>query len=223
MGHNITDDHSIMHVLVNLLKEYAVMTMQLYQVLGEKKLTVQKLCTHLKLFYTTLKEANNWGDLDTVQNVQHLTLKKSFEGECSTCRQQGHESADCCGKEKNTSKCPLGWNALQRTPQHGKSSTFSGRYYVCGEFAHQVANCPKRNDKINVEGNTMDMDQEYVLMADMLKKYNKLDDSTWLCDSGATCHLTNDSTGVYNIIKINETAIIGDGNGLKIAKKANLM
>ena len=36
MGHNITDDHLIMHVLTNLLKEYTVMTMQLYQVLGEK-------------------------------------------------------------------------------------------------------------------------------------------------------------------------------------------
>ena len=65
----------------------------------------------------------------------------------------------------------------------------------------------------------MDSDQEHVLIADMLKKYNKLDENTWLCDSGATCHLMNDPTGVYNIIEINETAIIGDGNGLKIMKK----
>ena len=41
-------------------------------------------------------------------------------------------------------------------------------------------------------------------MVDMLKKYNKLKDYTWLCDSGATCHLTNDPTGVYDIIEINE-------------------
>ena len=62
MGHDITNDHLIMHVLANLPKEYAVMMMQLYQVLGERKLTVQKLCTQLKLFYTTLKKANNWSD-----------------------------------------------------------------------------------------------------------------------------------------------------------------
>ena len=41
MGHDIIDNHLKMHILVNLLKEYAVMTMQLYQVLGKKKLTVQ--------------------------------------------------------------------------------------------------------------------------------------------------------------------------------------
>ena len=32
----------------------------------------------------------------------------------------------------------------------------------------------------------------------------------------------NDPTGLYNIIKINETAIIGDGNGHKITKKGKL-
>ena len=68
----------------------------------------------------------------------------------------------------------------------------------------------------------MDSDQEHVLVTDMLKKYNKLEDNTWLCDSGATCHLMNDPTGVYNVIEINETGIIGDGNGLKITKKGKL-
>ena len=95
MGHDITDNHIIMHVLANLLKEYAVMTMQLYQVLGEKKLTVQELHTQLKLLYTTLKKANNWSDPDTVLNVQHLTLKRLYKGKCSMCRKQGHKSVDC--------------------------------------------------------------------------------------------------------------------------------
>ena len=65
----------------------------------------------------------------------------------------------------------------------------------------------------------MDSDQEHMLMVDMLKKYNKLEDNTWLCDSDATCHSTNDSARVYIVIKINKAAIIGDGNGLKITKK----
>ena len=64
MGHDITDDNLRMLILANLLKEYAVMTMELYQVLGGKKLTVQKLHTQLKVVYTTLKKANNWSDLD---------------------------------------------------------------------------------------------------------------------------------------------------------------
>ena len=91
---------------------------------------------------------------------------------------------------------------------------------MCSEYRHQVVNCPKQNDKINVEGNTVDSDQEHVLMADMLKKYNKLEDNTWLFDSGTTCHLMNDP--MYDIIKINKTAIIGDGNGLKITKQGKL-
>ena len=77
-----------------------------------------------------------------------------------------------------------------------------------------MANCPKQCDKIYIAGDTTDANQEHVLMADMLKQYNKLEENTWLCDSGATCHLTNDPTGVYDIVEINEMAIIGDGNGL---------
>ena len=66
---------------------------------------------------------------------------------------------------------------------------------MCSQFGPQAANCPK-NNKINAVGNAMDLDQEYVLVADMLMKYNKLEDNTWLCDSGATCHLMNNSIGV---------------------------
>ena len=109
IGHDITDNHLIMHVLLNLPKEYAVMTMHLYQVLG-KKLTVQKLHTQLKMFYTTLKKANNWGHTDTVLNVQTFTLKKSFKGKCLTCGKQGHNSADCWEKENNVSNHPSVWN-----------------------------------------------------------------------------------------------------------------
>ena len=54
----------------------------------------------------------------------------------------------------------------------------------------------------------------HVLVPDMMKKYNKLEDNT--------CHITNDPTGVYDIIEINETTIIGDGNGLKITRKGKL-
>ena len=108
IGHDITNDHLIMRKLANLLKEYAVMMMQLYQVLGEKKLTVQNLCTQLKLLYTTLKNANNCSNSDTVLSVQQFMLKKPFRGKCSTCGRQGHNSADYWEKEKNASKWPPG-------------------------------------------------------------------------------------------------------------------
>ena len=71
-----------MDILANLSKEYDVMTTQLYQVLGDKKLTVQNLCTQLKMFCTTLKKANIWGDTDTALTVQNFTLKKPFKGKC---------------------------------------------------------------------------------------------------------------------------------------------
>ena len=71
-------------------------------------------------------------------------------------------------------------------------------------------------------GNNTVENQEHVLMADMLKQYNKLEENTWLCDSGATCHFAIDSTGVYDTVEINETAIIGVGNGSKIVKQGKL-
>ena len=93
---------------------------------------------------------------------------------------------DCREKEKNALEWPPGWNPSQRAPQHGESTNFSGRCYLCSEFKQQAANCSKQNDKTNVVGNTTDSDQEHVLVADILKKYNKLEDNTWLCDSGDT-------------------------------------
>ena len=99
---------------VNLPKEYAVMMTQLYWVFGEKMLTVQKLCTQLKILYTTLKKANNWGDMGTVLNVQNFTPKKPFKGKCSTCGKQGHKSVHCWEKERIASKCPPGWNSSQK-------------------------------------------------------------------------------------------------------------
>ena len=127
---------------------------------------------------------------------------------------QGHKSTDCWEKEKMHQNGPcVGHLCIE----HHDMVILA---ISVGDV--RAANCPKHNDKINVVENTLDLDQEHMLVADMLKKYNKLKDNTWLCDSGATCHLMNDPTGVYDIIEIYETAIIGDGNGLKITKKGKL-
>ena len=194
-GHNITDNRLVMPVLDNLPKEYTVMIIQLPQVLGEKNLTVQKLCTQLKLFYTTLKKANNWSNPDTALNRQHFTPKKSFKGKCSACRKHGHKSADCGEKEK------MHQNGPQVGPLHEEHQdmvyvSISLGDVICAVNLDTKQLTAVRNDKINVVGNAMDLDQEHVLVADMLIKYNKLEDNTWLCDSGATCHLMNNSIGV---------------------------
>ena len=49
MGHQILDGHLIMHILVNLLKEYAMMSSQLYAALSKGTLTIWEPHDQLKI------------------------------------------------------------------------------------------------------------------------------------------------------------------------------
>ena len=110
------------------------MTMQLYQVLGKKKLTVQKLHTQVKMFYTSLKKANNWGDLDTALNVQNFTLMKSFMGKCSTRRKQGHKVQIVGKKRRMCPNVPHG-EYFMENPMTWGIQQFQLKM-LCGEVRH---------------------------------------------------------------------------------------
>ncbi len=100
-----------------------------------------------------------------------------------------------------------------------------GKCFICKETGHKAENCPYREEKVNMTNNNRvkgNNGQEHILMARTVESYDKLSKNTWLCDSGATCHLTNDDSGLYDVQEVNEVAVIGDGKGLNISKKGKI-
>jgi hypothetical protein len=54
---------------------------------------------------------------------------------------------------------------------------------------------------------------------------NNLGKSThiWIADSGASCHLTNDDTAMYNCQKVHERICVGDGREILATKQGSIL
>jgi hypothetical protein len=48
------------------------------------------------------------------------------------------------------------------------------------------------------------------------------DQNIWIGDSGATCHMTNQLDGMFDIEEIDQAIILGDGKKLKATKKGKI-
>ena len=105
---------SIGYKISDQMKEYVVMTTDLYSLLVEKKLTLKDLKLKLKRVFKALKKANNWNDEETAlysketskeERAEHR-FKKRFNGMCNFCGKQGHKAVDCWEKEVNKHKRP---------------------------------------------------------------------------------------------------------------------
>ena len=59
----ISDGHFTMHILANLLKEYVVITTQLYTTMRTATLTVWETHDQLKTSYNVLKKVHGWKEM----------------------------------------------------------------------------------------------------------------------------------------------------------------
>ncbi|KAL7572821.1 hypothetical protein ACA910_014675 [Epithemia clementina (nom. ined.)] len=68
------------------------------------------------------------------------------------------------------------------------------------------------------------MEDEEMAMQVVKKNLNfdKLEHDIWLGDSGASSHMTNDSTGMYNMEEIKGGVVKGDGSGIAITHQGKL-
>ena len=51
---------------------------------------------------------------------------------------------------------------------------------------------------------------------------DELNKNTWIADSGASCHMTNDVSNMYNIQEINDSVTIGSGKPLQVTKMGSI-
>jgi hypothetical protein len=121
---------------------------------------------------------------------------------------------------------------------------FKGNCRLCGEYGHKAIFCKKREDKSKTvcnhckkaghmekecfrkarhnkkKGENTDNERNLeVLMATESKDDNSL---TWIGDTGATSHMTNDDEGMFDIEPNNQQIVIGSGETMKAVKKGKL-
>ena len=97
--------------------------------------------------------------------------------------------------------------------------------FLCGEQGHKVFNCPKNPHTANC----MEEKQEHLLICEDVgsdtvceQKYDALCKDTWIADSGATSHMTNNGDGMYDIEEYNSSVKVGNGKNISITHKGKL-
>jgi Zinc knuckle len=182
-----------------------------------------------------LKKANDWSTEETAfysnQKGNDRKYTKKFKGMCSVCGKQGHKGADCWEKEENKDKRPKNWQKRNNRPgSNNKTSTFNGKCWNCGQTGHSQKNCPKKTENANqaqekVQDNDDSNDVSLLTIEHQEQAqltYDTVTNDMWIEDSGATSHMTNDPTYMYNLSEVEGSVTIGNGSTIPIKSRGDL-
>ena len=87
---------------------------------------------------------------------------------------------------------------------------------VCQEESANRASGGAPKQYTPMIGNTMVGNQK------SYQGYDLLEEDIWIADSGATSHMTNDNTGLYDVEAYNSSVSIGNGKSIGITHKGKL-
>jgi len=171
-----------MHILNYLPGAYELVQRELERKLDEDLLTVE-IQTELKLFQRMCP--NKFDD----ENEDVGLFAGGFKGHCHNCGQQGHKGANCPDRKEGRS--------------YG-SKRFRGKCYHCGKTGHKKSNCwdlHRKPDQANIAINNHNNADITLYMNEIAVKAKemKMEEWIWIEDSGASCHMTNDDTGMFEV------------------------
>ena len=212
----ISDEDLMIHILNNLPEEYENMV-ETMEVEMEDKMNPLKLKTlreRLRAKYQRLKKRNSTEDEKAL-----LAHHQQFKGTCRNCGKYGHKARDCRDKEKNRNNQRNNANTDQRGPK------INGKCNYCGKPGHMEKYCykKKRDTKSNEEtaniaqSDDKDQEEEFVMVHGVdLKKGTecKLNENTWLGDTGATVHMRYSLEGMSDVKATHIPITIGSGKQL---------
>ncbi len=202
LGSEVEEEDLIAHILSNLGKDYE----QLVNVVeGELEgLTFAKLRERIRSFYSrvlrhkTKDDENNYALWhQTKSKEKKNTHMHKFKGRCNRCGKYGHKAVQCAEKEQ----------ASRKVCHH------------CKKPGHIKKYCYKLNKVKNDRG--FEGKGEYALITNPLMNYSTADE-VWYADSGATKHMTNDSTNLYDVISMDEEIVVGNNERMVCKTKGKL-
>ena len=163
-----------------------------------------------------------------------------FKGRCFVCGNWGHKSHQCPNRNNNTQNGQTTQNVPTSNANPTANNTNNyvpprrPRVQVkcdhCGKWGHRKEDCwfLKNNQFRNAEKANVCMpvsedvpngvEDEVVLINEMptIKNeetgLNEIRNNIWIADSGASSHMTNDASGLYNTREISSKVKIGSGD-----------
>ena len=194
------------HVLTGLPDEYSVLRTQLYT---SQTATYDDYKRYIHGFWWTelggkrLMETGSVRTYDGRSNGEEaLNSENYFNGKCRKCSKWGHRAKECKSGQKS-----------------GEKRRFEGTCNWCGKKGHKEKQCfAKKNGKprVTVSENSDNTEEEVLACMcetghEVHKVVQEVGVETWLADSGATCHLTKDSTYLRNQKKVHTSVRVSSG------------
>ncbi|MFM8622588.1 MAG: hypothetical protein ACKOB3_04330, partial [Holophagaceae bacterium] len=191
LGTDILDEDLMLHILNHLPKEYSTTIELSEEDISNSALTLKTLKERIRARYARLQKEQEESD-DAVA----LMITNKFKGACNVCGKIGHKGADCWTLDKNKAKKEeylnkrkQWWNSKGRNKNKAKDKS--------------------KDKKTDAE------ETEVVLMAGQWEKFEK---HTWIADSGASSHMCNDLSVMYDMKPTDQTISIGDGRKMSVTK-----
>ena len=191
----ITDKDFIVNIINGLNRQYSQVQGILEYQLESKSdpLTVEIIKVHLRARFNRIKKSSGETALNTRRS--NTVFWK--------CGKVGHISRFCDQDNDN-----------KRTSMN-RSEKYCTR---CKKHDHLVSYCwmKDEDEKMSGEsGNLVNDSCNRIVLIGSDTDRDVIDE--WICDSGATHHITNDPMMMYNVKKSGDSVRIGDGEMLKIS------
>jgi len=206
----ISDEDFHLQIIGNLPKEYDIEVHEFETMMddGNKSLDVEFIKKKLKTKYDKMNLNEEKEEEKEETNKSLITGR--FKGRCFNCGKYGHKASDCRLKGND------------RDTNDKRRKSFNGKCSYCGIYGHHVDNCWKKKNNTDKKGETTKANVALMTKPTQLESWDKLDDDVWIADSGATCHITKLSAGMYDVTELNESIEVADGNMIKVAKIGKL-
>jgi len=167
-----------------------------------------------------MKAKKSLPETEQKDSEKALAATEKYKGTCTFCRKIGHKATDCyLRKNKEQAQADKKNNDKQKHARKGEWSEEKVQLYkdnkcfFCKKPGHKSQDCRERKTE------TVNATQETALMAMTMKAVSE---TTWIADSGATCHITNDLTGLYDIGHVETLVTLGDGTTVTAMMNAKL-
>jgi hypothetical protein len=197
----ISDDSTITQIFYNTnSKHYDAMVtvLKLEMTKTANNLTLLDVKKAYKIVFASLKQKNSntrdrqhESDLNSRAKLGR-TYKKVFKGDCRTCGQKGHKSADCWDNPQNKDKMPANWKS-KNSPEVAHAITANSGLHCdyCHKTGHTEDRCFKRKREIANPEKTIETAlcvYESALIARAIED-GVLNEIKFIADTGVSSHM----------------------------------
>ena len=208
LGTTIEDDDLILHILNHLPKEYETVVELCEEDLSRGNINLGTVKERIRARFNRLQKAS----ADS-EGAIALMMKSQFKGACTVCGKIGHKGPDCFTLERNKAKKEEYFKKLRQKRANNNKHNNHNKNNNKGKGKPKNDEAESKTAYRNVA--MAGLDDEMILIANDAKKFSR---HTWVADSGATIHMTNDLEGMFDLEDSQVSISVGDGRKMTTMK-----